>query len=368
MELDDSPSSNDPLINKDMNARYDNNNSNDETVLTIAHTPIDNDQKLLKLVLECFKNKTKDDNKDNDKELAILLTTGSLNPIHTGHADMMNFAKDELEKLDNGKYTVIGGFMSPSHDKYVSTKGSYIRSNNRVEMIKLAVADSRWIECDEWECTQDDFVDYPQVCEAFSKEINSQPFKKKICEYIRSNINNSNGNDVKMNENESKKKELNELVNDNNNNGEEKKREISMDAILDNMTIFYVCGRDHCDECHLWNGARDRYNGVVAKTLVVPRPDDKNNNNNNHRGNENCIVVNVPPQKMIDNRSSTQIRNSIKNSKGQFEKFQQIVTKEILNENVLEYIESNWDDLYKQLKDKWCQIYCGCCPIACWCC
>ena len=84
------------------------------------------------------------DEESKEKQRAILLATGSFNPIHTGHVDMMNFAKKELESL--GKYTVIGGFMSPSHDSYVSTKGSYIGSDDRIEMIKLAVEDSDWIE------------------------------------------------------------------------------------------------------------------------------------------------------------------------------------------------------------------------------
>ena len=159
--------------------------------------------------------------------------------------------------------------MSTCHDDYVAckTQGSYIRRNNRVEMIKLAVADSNWIECDEWQCKQNDFIDFPQVCQEFSKEINSEQFKTKIYNYI----------------------------------GNNKIR-------LPKVSVFYVCGRDHCDKLGLWDGVREGYNGLlVAKTLVVPRPDASNYNNHKNKNSKNCIVVNVPESKMIDDRSSRQI-------------------------------------------------------------
>ena len=304
--------------------------------------PMDNDQKLLKLVWKWFKAKHYGiGDKKQEEELAILLTTGGLNPIHTGHVDMMNFAKQELEsqKLDK-KYTVIGGFMSPSHDEYVRSKTSYIRSNDRVKMIKLAVKNSPWIECDEWECKQEDFVDFPKVCQKFTEKINSEQFKKKIREYIGKNYkklqwkqaNGGNDNEVKIDQNKIQ---------------------------LANMSIFYVCGSDRCDKCWLWNGING-YNGVlVAKTMVVPRPNDDNSNNARLKSNsKNCVVVNVPPIKMNYDRSSTQIRKYIQDSKGKLAKFntikrvQKIVEKKILDPNVLRYIEENLHELYKQLKDK----------------
>ena len=62
---------------------------------TCSIRPIHNDQKLLKLVLEWFEKKHNRGMRKyyKNEELVILLTTGSLNPIHTGHIDMMNFAK-----------------------------------------------------------------------------------------------------------------------------------------------------------------------------------------------------------------------------------------------------------------------------------
>ena len=57
---------------------------------------------------------------DNGKEFALLLSTGSFSPIHSAHIDMMEAAKKEVE----ARYgiPVLGGYISPSHDGYVSTK------------------------------------------------------------------------------------------------------------------------------------------------------------------------------------------------------------------------------------------------------
>ena len=326
-------------------------------------------------MLEWYKKKHNGGKYNKNEELVILLTTGSLNPIHSGHIDMMNFAKKELEsyKKNSKKYTVIGGFISPSHDEYVSTKPSYICSNDRVKMIKAAVKNSYWIECDEWECKQSGFVDFPQVCEKFLRKINSDQFKEKICDYIgtrckksqSSQEHNSNENS-NINEQTLIQKWMPQWMKNNNSENNDindcDTKEEKMDNVNSNensiqlpkMSIFYVCGRDHCDKCRLWDGIRIyATKRLVAKTLVVPRPDDKHNNSKSRSKSENCIVVNVPKFKMIDNRSSTQIRKYIENSQGKFENFQQEMNKmpQILDENVLKYIENNWNDLYKQLND-----------------
>ena len=41
-------------------------------------------------------------------------------------------------------------------------------------MIKLAVKDSNWIECHEWECKQRRFIDFPQVCEKFLNNLKTK--------------------------------------------------------------------------------------------------------------------------------------------------------------------------------------------------
>jgi len=49
----------------------------------------------------------------------VLLSTGALNPLHRGHINAMQRARDHLLSLH---LNVIGGFLSPTHDDYVKPK------------------------------------------------------------------------------------------------------------------------------------------------------------------------------------------------------------------------------------------------------
>lgn len=88
-------------------------------------------------------------NKTKSNNPVVLLTTGGFDPIHDGHLYMMEFAKKTLEK--NG-YDVVGGYFSPSHDSYVSTK-PYCKtsSSQRVALCQEIVKDSNWLMIDPWE-------------------------------------------------------------------------------------------------------------------------------------------------------------------------------------------------------------------------
>ena len=88
--------------------------------------------------------------KDKDiKNPVVLLTTGGFDPIHEGHLYMMDFAKKVLEK--NG-YNVVGGYLSPSHESYVSTKPYYkINSYERLDLCQECVKDSKWLMIDPFE-------------------------------------------------------------------------------------------------------------------------------------------------------------------------------------------------------------------------
>ncbi len=81
----------------------------------------------------------------------VLLCTGAFSPLHNGHVGMMESARKELE--DRG-YQVVGGYLSPSHDEYVSTKyggDAHLLAAHRVYLAQVAVADSRWLLVDAWE-------------------------------------------------------------------------------------------------------------------------------------------------------------------------------------------------------------------------
>lgn len=84
------------------------------------------------------------------KNPCIILTTGSFCPLHSGHIEMMEKSKSYLESIG---YDVVGGYISPGHDEYISAKNAekaipiHYRIRTIVEMIK----DRDWISVDPWE-------------------------------------------------------------------------------------------------------------------------------------------------------------------------------------------------------------------------
>lgn len=81
----------------------------------------------------------------------IMLTTGGFSPIHNGHLDMMESAKNEM--IQQG-HLVLGGYLSPSHDAYVTTKQNgtaELLDEHRICLCHEAVALSEWLMVDTWE-------------------------------------------------------------------------------------------------------------------------------------------------------------------------------------------------------------------------
>lgn len=97
-------------------ARFIDDNYNDEEIynIDILTTPF---------------NKLK---KEYDKKPVVLLTTGGFYPIHDGHINMMEKAKEYLEK--NG-YSVLGGYLSPCNNIYTNTKPNF--NINKYERVNL---------------------------------------------------------------------------------------------------------------------------------------------------------------------------------------------------------------------------------------
>jgi len=120
--------------------------------------------------------------------LVVLIATGSLCPVHYDHVGIFTSAKNHLERHHG--CVVVGGLLSPSHDRYLRGKlgnkaiPAVHRSSSclllpppassspfftlvvptcRVRICELAVQESDWIGVDAWEMSQPDFVDFPQV-------------------------------------------------------------------------------------------------------------------------------------------------------------------------------------------------------------
>jgi len=89
--------------------------------------------------------------KDKRFHPVVLFSTGGFSPVHTGHIEMMKLAKLEVEKLNK---TVVGGYISPSHDEYVWNKYTdslNLDSSSRIDLCEKAIRDSDWLMIDTWE-------------------------------------------------------------------------------------------------------------------------------------------------------------------------------------------------------------------------
>lgn len=83
------------------------------------------------------------------QELFVLVTTGGLCPIHLGHLEMMEHAKQELES--RGKL-VVGGYFALDNDDYVQSKcgRTSISAYDRIALCERAVSQSDWLMVDRW--------------------------------------------------------------------------------------------------------------------------------------------------------------------------------------------------------------------------
>uniref|UniRef100_A0A8D0F411 Nicotinamide nucleotide adenylyltransferase 1 n=1 Tax=Strix occidentalis caurina TaxID=311401 RepID=A0A8D0F411_STROC len=89
----------------------------------------------------------------------VLLACGSFNPITNMHLRLFELARDYFH--ETGKYKVIKGIISPVGDAY--KKKGLISANHRVTMAKLATKNSDWVEVDDWESSQSEWLETLKV-------------------------------------------------------------------------------------------------------------------------------------------------------------------------------------------------------------
>lgn len=93
--------------------------------------------------------------KNSQKPFVVILNTGSYSPIHLGHIQMMESAYETLSE----KYTVLGGYFSPSHDKYVSQKYSgtaAYHADARIDLCENLIYGHPYLMIDPWEARYND--------------------------------------------------------------------------------------------------------------------------------------------------------------------------------------------------------------------
>ena len=123
----------------------------------------------------------------------VLVTTGSLNPIHRGHISMLERAATALEGrkcAENTVMSVVGAFISPSHDLYLAGKfdgkrfGSgrtrdndsdfFLPADLRLELCEASVQYHPLIEVGRWETSQPRFRDFPSVATDLSNALQEE--------------------------------------------------------------------------------------------------------------------------------------------------------------------------------------------------
>ncbi|XP_062449328.1 retinoid-binding protein 7 isoform X1 [Rhea pennata] len=107
---------------------------------------------------------------DPDKKTeVVLLACGSFNPITNMHLRLFELAKDYFH--ETGKYKVIKGIISPVGDAY--KKKGLISANHRVTMAKLATKSSDWVEVDDWESCQSEWLETLKVLRYHHQKLSS---------------------------------------------------------------------------------------------------------------------------------------------------------------------------------------------------
>jgi len=198
------------------------------------------------------------------KGYALLLTTGGMNPVHRGHVQMLHQAE---QRLAAEGFTVLGAWLSPSHDMYLQPKARCLGTVGlsdkfRIEIARRATESDPLVAVGEWECAQEGYwPDFPEVAETLQKEFQA-------------------------------------LVED---PDFETLPGMSKDSIL---PVFYACGTDHADKCNLYHrGLRLPHSGVV----VVPRQGERVGKEDPR----NLIFVAEPAEGPLASFSSTKVRQAI---------------------------------------------------------
>ncbi|KAF2363952.1 Cytidyltransferase-like domain [Trinorchestia longiramus] len=106
----------------------------------------------------------------------VLLACGSYNPPTNLHLRMFELARDYLHRTTN--FHVIAGLISPVHDKY--GKEGLAGSNDRCQMVRLALTSSNWIHLSDWETRQEEWTPTREVLQHHQRLIRSHLYHLRL--------------------------------------------------------------------------------------------------------------------------------------------------------------------------------------------
>ena len=137
----------------------------------------------------------------NNEKQVVLLETGSLNPAHKTHLRMASLAAGTLNSdtefvKKNGP--VVAVVLSPTHDRYVrdqknaKTPKDAIPGITRKKLLDLSIKDfakenpNKGVRLfsNDWEITQDDFVDFPNVTSSLHYRLKDASVKNTQVMYL----------------------------------------------------------------------------------------------------------------------------------------------------------------------------------------
>jgi len=81
---------------------------------------------------------------------------------------MFEMCKDWVK--ENTEFEIVAGYLSPVSDAY--KKAGLASAHHRTEMCRLAVQESSWIMCDNWEASKPEYTRTALVLDHFQHEIN----------------------------------------------------------------------------------------------------------------------------------------------------------------------------------------------------
>lgn len=128
------------------------------------------------------------------KQPVVLITAGSMNPVHQQHVGMLEIAQEELEKK-HPNFKVVAGYIALNSDEMVKKKlkDQAIEFNHRAEMVRLATEDSKMFDFGgKWGnfCKDDGTViERKKFQKLFTKDLsdylNSHPEVLKYCDNVK---------------------------------------------------------------------------------------------------------------------------------------------------------------------------------------
>ncbi len=93
----------------------------------------------------------------------VLVTTGSLNPVHLVHVAQLERAAALVEQEEEGT-RVVAAFLSPSDAAWSAYKEhGCMRNEHKVKLARLATAQHHLVRVSTWEVSRDQPVNYPAV-------------------------------------------------------------------------------------------------------------------------------------------------------------------------------------------------------------